>query len=73
MPREGAIIFRELVGKLEVLNVQSGKCGRRGRYRFDPIGCEQARVRCRKIRTRWTRAGGMGAERTARALKISQW
>jgi hypothetical protein len=34
MPREGAIIFRDLVGKLEVLNVECDKCGRRGRYRL---------------------------------------
>ena len=27
MPREGAIIFRDLVGKLEVLNVECDKCG----------------------------------------------
>jgi hypothetical protein len=32
MPREGAIIFRDLVGKLDVLNVECAKCGRRGRY-----------------------------------------
>jgi hypothetical protein len=32
MPRDGAIIFRDLVGKLDVLNVQCAKCGRRGRY-----------------------------------------
>jgi hypothetical protein len=32
MPRDGAIIFRDLVGKLGVLNVESDKCGRRGRY-----------------------------------------
>jgi hypothetical protein len=32
MPREGAIIFRDLVGKLDVLNVECDKCGRRGRY-----------------------------------------
>ena len=31
MPREGAIIFRDLVGKLDVLNVECEKC-RRGRY-----------------------------------------
>ena len=34
MPREGAITFRDLVGKLEVLNVECDKCGRRGRYRL---------------------------------------
>jgi hypothetical protein len=32
MPREGAIIFRDLVGKLDMLNVECAKCGRRGRY-----------------------------------------
>jgi hypothetical protein len=32
MPRKGAIIFRDLVGKLEVLNVECNKCGRSGRY-----------------------------------------
>jgi hypothetical protein len=32
MPRGGAIIFRDLVGKLDVLNVECEKCGRRGRY-----------------------------------------
>jgi hypothetical protein len=37
MPREGAIIFRDLVGKLEVLNVECDKCGRRGRYRLDRL------------------------------------
>jgi hypothetical protein len=30
MPRDGAIIFRDLVGKLDVLNVERDKCGRRG-------------------------------------------
>jgi hypothetical protein len=32
MPRDGAIIFRDIVGKLDVLNVECAKCGRRGRY-----------------------------------------
>src|SRR5215475_5752019 len=32
MPREGAIIFCDLVGKLDVLNVECDKCGRRGRH-----------------------------------------
>ena len=26
MPREGAIIFRDLVGKLDVLNIECEKC-----------------------------------------------
>ena len=37
MPRDGAIIFRDLVGKLEVLNLECDKCGRRGRYRVDRL------------------------------------
>jgi hypothetical protein len=37
MPRDGAIIFRDLVGKLDVLNVECDKCGRRGRYYLDRL------------------------------------
>ena len=37
MPRDGAIIFRDLVGKLDVLNIECAKCGRRGRYRLDRL------------------------------------
>jgi hypothetical protein len=32
MPRDGAIIFRDLIGKTEVLRVTCEKCGRDGRY-----------------------------------------
>jgi hypothetical protein len=32
MPRDGAIIFRDIVGKLDVFNIEFDKCGRRGRY-----------------------------------------
>jgi hypothetical protein len=32
MPCEGATIFRELIGKLDVLNIECDKCGRRGWY-----------------------------------------
>jgi hypothetical protein len=34
MPRDGAIISRDLVGKLDVLNVECDKCDRRGWYHF---------------------------------------
>jgi hypothetical protein len=34
MPRDGAIIFRDIVGKLDVLRVECDKCGRRGQYRI---------------------------------------
>jgi hypothetical protein len=37
MPREGAIIFRDLIGKLDVLNVECAKSGRRRRYRLDRL------------------------------------
>jgi hypothetical protein len=32
MPRDGAIIFSDLIGKLDVLAVACEKCGRAGRY-----------------------------------------
>jgi hypothetical protein len=33
MSREDAIIFRDIVGKLDVLNIRKcDRCGRRGRY-----------------------------------------
>ena len=37
MPREGAIILRDLVGKLDVLNVECDKCARQGRYHLDRL------------------------------------
>jgi hypothetical protein len=41
MPCKGAIIFRDLGGKLDVLNVECEKCGRCGRY-----GLSQLIARC---------------------------
>lgn len=32
MPRDGAITFNDLIGKIEVLRVRCEKCGRDGRY-----------------------------------------
>ena len=37
MPREGAIIFYDIVGKLDVLTVECDKCGRFGRYYVDRL------------------------------------
>jgi hypothetical protein len=34
VPHEGAIIFSDLIGKLDVLRVECAKCGRSGRYRL---------------------------------------
>jgi hypothetical protein len=38
MPRDGTIIFADLIGKLDVLNVACKKCGRAGRYPLRLIG-----------------------------------
>ena len=32
MPRDGAIIFSDLIGKLDVLRVECANCGRTGQY-----------------------------------------
>ena len=37
MPCDGAIIFRDLVGKLRVLRIECDQCGRAGRYRVDRL------------------------------------
>jgi hypothetical protein len=37
MPREGAVIVRDLIGKLEVLRVECDKCGRCGMYHLEPF------------------------------------
>ena len=37
MAAEGAIIFRDIVGKLDVLRVECDKCGRKGQYRVDHL------------------------------------
>ena len=34
MPREDAIIFGDLIGKLDLLRIECSKCGRSGRYRL---------------------------------------
>jgi len=34
MPRDGVIIFSDLIGKFELLRVECAKCGRSGRYRL---------------------------------------
>ena len=37
MPRDGAIIFRDIVGKLAVLRITCDKCGRSGQYRVERL------------------------------------
>jgi hypothetical protein len=43
MPRDGAIIFGDLIGKLDVLYVHCEKCTRAGRYRLDHLIEERGR------------------------------
>ena len=37
MPRDGAITFRDIVGKLTVLCITCDKCGRSDQYRVDRL------------------------------------
>jgi len=37
MPRDGATIFRDIVGKLDVLRVECDKCGRCESYPLDRL------------------------------------
>ena len=37
MPRDGAITFRDIVGKLGVVLITCDKCGRSGQYRVDRV------------------------------------
>ena len=37
MPRDGAIIFSDLIGKLDVLRVVCSKCHRGGAYRLERL------------------------------------
>jgi hypothetical protein len=37
MPRDGALTFRDIAGKLAVLRITCDKCGRSGQYRVDRL------------------------------------
>jgi len=43
MPRDGSITFGDLLGKLDVLRVECGKCGRSGRYSVPRLIEQQGR------------------------------
>ena len=43
MPRDGAIIFSDLIGKLDTLRVACAKCGREGSYRLSSLIEERGR------------------------------
>ena len=58
MPRDGAITFRDIVGKLAVLRITCDKCGRSGQYRVERVimratasarSCSTGRARSRQI------------------------
>jgi hypothetical protein len=40
MPRDGAIIFRDIVGKLAILRITCDKCGRSGQYHVCQSACK---------------------------------
>jgi hypothetical protein len=37
MPRDGATVFSDLIGKLDVLRVSCGKCHRSGCYKLNRL------------------------------------
>jgi hypothetical protein len=41
MPRDGAIIFSDLIGKLDAVRVTCERCGRKGRYRLQTLIAER--------------------------------
>jgi len=52
MPREGAIIFGDLIGRLDVLYVHCPKCNRAGRYQVQHL--IEERGRDAKLLIGWT-------------------
>ena len=43
MPRDGAITFADLIGRMDVVYVHCGKCGRAGRYHLQQLIDERGR------------------------------
>jgi hypothetical protein len=41
MPRNGAIVFSDLIGKLDAVQVTCAQCGRNGRYRLQRLIAER--------------------------------
>jgi hypothetical protein len=41
MPRDGAIIFSDLISKLDAVQVSCERCGRDGRYRLQSLIAER--------------------------------
>lgn len=54
MPRAGAIVFRDIVGKLEVIRVECDKCGPVRSYRVDRLINDTLSIR--SFSTGWTRS-----------------
>ena len=81
MPLNGATIFGDLIGKLDVLRVECSKCDRAGRYRLDRLIDERGRdakmidwlreltADCpKKIAHNWNDQCGAGCPDLARVL-----
>ncbi len=49
MPRDGAITFSDLIGKLDTLEVACDKCGRKGRYALARLIEQRGREHCSKL------------------------
>jgi hypothetical protein len=43
MPRDGAIIFDDLIGKLDLLRIECAKCDRAGRYKLPLLVAQYGR------------------------------
>jgi hypothetical protein len=43
MPRDGAMIFSDLMGKLDVLRIECPKCGRAGSYKLPLLSGQYGR------------------------------
>jgi len=48
-PRDGAIIFGDLIGKLDMLRVSCEKCGRSGRYQVQRLIKDRGRDAARRL------------------------
>jgi hypothetical protein len=64
MPRDGAIIFGDLITKLDMLNVACDKCGRKGRYAVPRLIEQRGRDAKVHGRDAWLLLGGCRLKRS---------
>ena len=48
MPRNHAVIANDLVGKLQMLRIECGKCGRSGSYRLNSLPADESLIEFRE-------------------------